>query len=70
MTLFSDLEIKKQLSSDHLNMNLDMFTESQIDFIKSELRDFLYFFNYSEHPLDSDPNTSFYSYESGSVKHD
>ena len=39
-----------------------MFSSDMMDFIKRELRDYLYFFNYVDHPLDSDPDTTFFKY--------
>ena len=52
-----------------LNENLRMFTPNQLEFIKVELQEFLYFFNYVDHPLDSDPNTVFLRYDR-EVQHD
>ena len=50
------------ISSEELNQHTDMFTSDMMDFIKRELRDYLYFFNYVDHPLDSDPDTTFFKY--------
>jgi len=57
-------------SPEELNQNSGMFNSEQIDFIKSELRDFLYFFNFADHPLDADPNTCFFEYSGTQVDHD
>ena len=62
--MFSDI----QINAEQLNDTIKMYNKEQLEFIKEELRDFLYFFNYTDHPLESDPNTSFFTYND--VGHD
>ena len=67
--LCAEMFVNLDIDSQHLNQNVSMFTVEQLEFIKEELCDFLYFFNYTDHPLESDPNTTFLLYN-GEVQHD
>jgi len=41
-----------------------MYTKEQHDFIKEELKEYLYFFGYVDHESNSSKQTMFYSYDS------
>ena len=47
-----------------------MYTPEQIEMMKEVMREYLYFFNYTDHPQgQADPDTTFFSYD-GVTKHD
>lgn len=50
-------------SGQTLNRNASMFTEEQISFIKSELKEFLYFFGYVKNDQDLDNLTPFFDFD-------
>ena len=53
---------KLKASTSNLNKNYDQYSSEQVELIKKELKDYLYFFGYTEHPL-IDHNTAFFTYE-------
>ena len=46
-----------------LNRNIHLYNEEQIEFIKTELRDFLHYFGYVDHPSNPDNLTPFFVYK-------
>ena len=47
----------------NLSRNASMFTEEDINSIKTFCREYLYFFNYSDHPEEkADPDTTFFTF--------
>lgn len=47
-----------------------MYTAEQIEMMKEVMREYLYFFKYTDHPNgQADPDTTFFTYD-GVVKHD
>ena len=46
-----------------LNRNIDLYTKEQIELIKTELKEFLYFFGYVKTTHHPDNNTPFFEYE-------
>ena len=47
-----------------------MYTPEQLEMMKEVMREYLYFFNYTDHPHEqADPNTTFFTYD-GVTKHD
>jgi len=48
-----------------------MYTPEQLEMLKDTMREYLYFFNYTDHPneLEADPITTFFNYD-GATQHD
>ena len=46
-----------------LNRNISLYTEAQLDYIKTELRDFLHYFGYVDLPNHPDNLTPFFKYD-------
>ena len=46
-----------------LNRNIQMNTEEQKEYIKTELRDFMHYFGYVDNPNDPENLTPFFKYE-------
>jgi hypothetical protein len=40
-----------------------MFNEEQKDYIRTELKDFIYYFGYVDHPQDASNRTPFFKYD-------
>ena len=55
--------VYKQKSTVTLNRNIHMYTEAQIDFIKTELKDFFFYFGYVENPDEPQSKTAFFKYD-------
>lgn len=53
----------KLKSTETLNRNVGMYTEEQLSFIKTELRDFLLYFGYVSNEQDPGHNTPFFTYD-------
>lgn len=54
----------------NLSRNVAMYTPEQIEMLKDKMRDYLYFFKYTDHPEgQADPNTAFFTYD-GEAQHD
>jgi len=46
-----------------LNRNINLYTEEQKEYIRTELKDFMYYFGYVDHPTDSSNRTPFFKYD-------
>jgi hypothetical protein len=55
--------IYKLKSTQTLNRNIDLYTPEQLEFIRTELKDFLYFFGYVANEADPANNTPFFNYD-------
>ena len=53
----------------NLSRNVGMYTPEQLEYLKEECREYLYYFGYVDHPTQADPDTTFLKYD-GKVKHD
>ena len=49
-----------------------MYTPAQLETIKEQLRDYLYYFQYCDHPVEgqADPNTTFFTFDGEDVRYD
>ena len=54
----------------NLSRNRGMYTDEQVEKLKDIARDYLYFFNYVDHPTEADPTTTFFTYADGPTQHD
>ena len=52
---------KMKSKSTSLNRNINEYTDEQIELMKVELRDYLYFFGYTNHP-ELEHHTTFFEY--------
>ena len=46
-----------------LNRNVNMYSDEQKEYIRTELKDFMYYFGYVDHPTDSSNRTPFFQYD-------
>jgi hypothetical protein len=48
----------------NLSRNVSMFSEEEMEILKTICREYLYFFNYTDHPEGkADPDTTFFTYD-------
>ena len=53
----------KLKSTSTLNRNINLYSAEQLEYIKTELKEFNYFFGYATNEADSNKMTSFFTYE-------
>ena len=62
--------MKEARPAQNLSRNARIYTSEQIELMKESCQDYLYYFSYVDHPTDADPDTVFFKYADGNIKHD
>lgn len=44
------------------NRNIELYTDEQIEIMKTEMKEFICFFGYADNPSEADSKTKFFSY--------
>lgn len=60
---FEKQQVYKLKSTKTLNRNIDKYTPEQLDYIKSELKDYFFYFGYVANSEDPENNTPFFEYD-------
>jgi len=63
---FEKRSVYKLKSTQVLNRNIGLYNEAQLEYVKTELRDFLYYFGYVHNEHDTNNNTPFFTFDDAS----